>query len=106
MSRPGKLNLAKAYPPRVDTASVIVKRLRRNRPIMQGDRNHISHRLGRLGLTPRRGLLTAIALQVALAAGALQLRTDDLLTGVVVIAQSLAIFVAVVFLETARDPGA
>jgi UDP-GlcNAc:undecaprenyl-phosphate GlcNAc-1-phosphate transferase len=92
--------------PLFDTASVIVKRLRRHRPIMQGDRNHISHRLARLGLTPRRGLLTAIALQVALAAGALQLRSDDLLPGVVVIAQSLAIFVAVVFLETARDRGA
>lgn len=92
--------------PLFDTASVVVKRLRRHRPIMQGDRNHISHRLARLGLTPRRGLLTAIALQVALAAGALQLRSEDLLPGVVVIAQSLAIFVAVVFLETARDRGA
>jgi UDP-GlcNAc:undecaprenyl-phosphate GlcNAc-1-phosphate transferase len=89
--------------PLFDTATVIVKRLRGHRPIMQGDRNHISHRLVRLGLTPRRSLLTAIALQVALAAGALQLRAEELLPGLVVIAQSLAIFVAVVFLETARD---
>ena len=89
--------------PLFDTATVVVKRLARHQPIMQGDRNHISHRLRRLGLTPRRSLLTAILLQVALAAGALQLRTESLLTGMVVIAQSLAIFVVVVFLETTRD---
>ncbi len=89
--------------PLFDTATVVIKRLASRRPIMQGDRNHISHRLRRLGLTPRRSLLTAIVLQAALSAGAIQLRTESLLTGAVVIAQSLAIFVVVVFLETARD---
>jgi UDP-GlcNAc:undecaprenyl-phosphate GlcNAc-1-phosphate transferase len=89
--------------PLFDTVTVVIKRLASRRPIMQGDRNHISHRLRRLGLTPRRSLLTAIVLQAALSAGALQLRTESLLTGAVVIAQSLAIFVVVVFLETARD---
>jgi UDP-GlcNAc:undecaprenyl-phosphate GlcNAc-1-phosphate transferase len=92
--------------PLFDTATVVVMRLRRHQPLMVGDRSHLAHRLGRLGFTPRRGLLTAIALQVALSAGALQLRTDDLLTGVVVLAQSAAIFVAVVFLETSRDADA
>jgi len=89
--------------PLFDTATVVVKRLRRGTPIMQGDRNHISHRLHRLGMTPRRRLLTAIAVQVALAAGALQLRTQDSLTAMVVIAQSAAIFIVVVLLETTRD---
>jgi len=89
--------------PLFDTATVVVKRLRRGAPIMQGDRNHISHRLHRLGMTPRRRLLTAIAVQVALAAGALQLRTQEFLTAAVVIAQAAAIFVVVVLLETTRD---
>jgi UDP-GlcNAc:undecaprenyl-phosphate GlcNAc-1-phosphate transferase len=89
--------------PLFDTATVVVKRLRRGQPIMQGDRNHISHRLHRLGMTPRRRLLTAIAVQVALGAGALQLRTEELLTAAVVIAQAAAIFVVVVLLETTRD---
>jgi UDP-GlcNAc:undecaprenyl-phosphate GlcNAc-1-phosphate transferase len=89
--------------PLFDTATVVVKRLRRNKPIMQGDRNHISHRLHRLGMTPSRRLLTAIAVQVALAAGALQLRTQDFLTAAIVIAQSAAIFIVVVLLETTRD---
>lgn len=89
--------------PLFDTATVVVKRLRRHQPIMQGDRNHISHRLHRLGMTPRRRLLTAIAVQVALAAGAIQLRTEELLTAGVVIAQAAAIFIVVVLLETARE---
>lgn len=89
--------------PLFDTATVVIKRLRRNKPIMQGDRNHISHRLHRLGMTPPRRLLTAIAVQVALAAGALQLRTQELLTAAVVVAQAAAIFVVVVLLETTRD---
>jgi UDP-GlcNAc:undecaprenyl-phosphate GlcNAc-1-phosphate transferase len=92
--------------PLFDTATVVVMRLRRHRPLMVGDRSHLGHRLGRLGFTPRRSLLTAITLQVALSAGALQLRTDDLLTGLVVLAQSAAIFLAVVFLETSRNADA
>lgn len=89
--------------PLFDTATVVIKRLRRHQPIMQGDRNHISHRLHRLGMTPKRRLLTAIAVQVALAAGAIQLRSEEFLTAAVVIAQAAAIFMVVVLLETTRD---
>lgn len=89
--------------PLFDTGTVVIKRLRRGKPLMVGDRNHISHRLTRLGLNSRRSLLTAVALQVALAAGAIQLRSADLLTACVEISQAVAIFIAVVFLETARD---
>ena len=89
--------------PMFDTVSVVIKRLRNGQPIMRGDRNHISHRLQRLGMTPKRRLLTAIAVQIALAAGALQLRTEDLLTACVIIAQACAIFVVVILLETTRS---
>jgi len=89
--------------PLFDTAVVAVKRLRRHRPIMQGDRNHISHRLIRLGMSSRSSLATVAALQVALAAGALQLRYQELLPGIVVLAQSAGIVLAVVLLETSRD---
>jgi UDP-GlcNAc:undecaprenyl-phosphate/decaprenyl-phosphate GlcNAc-1-phosphate transferase len=88
--------------PMFDTVMVVIKRLRSGQPIMRGDRNHISHRLQRLGMSPKRRLLTAVAVQIALAAGALQLRTEDLLTAVVIIAQACAIFVVVILLETAR----
>jgi UDP-GlcNAc:undecaprenyl-phosphate/decaprenyl-phosphate GlcNAc-1-phosphate transferase len=89
--------------PLYDTAAVMVKRLRRGQPLMVGDRRHISHRMARLGLSPRASLLAIVSLQVALAAGAIQLRDEDWLTGGIVLLQSAAIVLAVVLLETARD---
>jgi len=91
--------------PLFDTGAVVVKRLRRGRPIMQGDRNHISHRLTRLGVGARASLGAVIALQIALAASSFQLRNADWMSGVVALAQAAAICIALVLLETARDHG-
>ncbi len=91
--------------PLFDTAVVIVRRLRSHRPILQGDRNHISHRLNRLGLSPRTALAVVVALQTALAVSVLQLRSGDWLTGAIVLVQDVAIVIAVILLETIRDPG-
>ena len=91
--------------PLFDTGVVIIKRLRRGQPIMKGDRNHICHRLGRLGLSPLTALAVVVALQVALAASVLQLRTGDLAAGLIALAQNAAILVAILLLETARDHG-
>lgn len=89
--------------PLFDTAAVTLKRLRLGTAILRGDRNHVGHRLGRLGLSPRRSLLTVAALQAALAAGTIHLRHADAATALIVLGQSAAILVAVVFLETMRD---
>lgn len=89
--------------PMFDTAVVIVKRLRAGQPIMRGDRNHIGHRLWRLGMRSSTTVATVIALQVALATGALQLRYEAWLPGLVSLIQTAAILVAVVLLETVRD---
>jgi UDP-GlcNAc:undecaprenyl-phosphate GlcNAc-1-phosphate transferase len=91
--------------PLFDTAVVVVKRLRRDRPIMQGDRNHISHRLGRLGLSPRATMAAVIALQIALAGSAIQLGRGDLIDGLLTLAQACAVLGVVVLLETTRDDG-
>jgi UDP-GlcNAc:undecaprenyl-phosphate GlcNAc-1-phosphate transferase len=91
--------------PIFDTTVVVVKRLRRGKPIMQGDRNHISHRLGRLGLTPLATLFTVVALHTALAVGALVLRTGSQAVGALVLLQCAAVLLAVVLLETTRDHG-
>ena len=85
---------------------VVVKRLRRGSPIMQGDRNHISHRLGRLGLSPRTTLVTVVALHTSLAVGALQLGSGSILSGSLVLLQCAAVLLAVVLIETTRDHGA
>lgn len=89
--------------PLFDTAAVTVKRLRLGTAVLRGDRNHVGHRLGRLGLSPRRSLLTVAALQAALAAGTIHLRHADASTALIVLAQSAAILVAMLFLETMRD---
>lgn len=91
--------------PLFDTAAVVVKRFRRGQPLMKGDRNHIGHRLGRLGLTPMASLAVVVALQVALAASVVQLRHGDLAAGVVALLQSAAVLLAVLLLETTRDHG-
>ena len=91
--------------PIFDTIAVVVKRLRRGKPIMQGDRNHISHRLGRLGLSPTVTLITVVALHTSLAVGALQLRTGGTVGGALVLLQCAAVLLAVVLLETSRDHG-
>jgi len=89
--------------PLFDTAVVVWKRMRRGASPFIGDRNHISHRLRRLGMGPLTSLATVVALQIALAAGTLQLRTQDWLTASVVLAQAAAVLLAVVLLETSRD---
>jgi UDP-GlcNAc:undecaprenyl-phosphate GlcNAc-1-phosphate transferase len=84
---------------------VVVKRLRRHRPLMLGDRNHISHRLRRLGLSSNGSLLAVVALQAALAGCALLLREITLLPGIVVVCQAACILTVAILLEARRDHG-
>ncbi|MEO3812799.1 MraY family glycosyltransferase [Sphaerisporangium sp. B11E5] len=51
--------LLPAFVAAVDTAVVVVARHRAGRPVLSGGRDHLSHRLRRLGLSPR---VTALAL--------------------------------------------
>ena len=44
--------------PILDVALAIVRRIVRRRPVFQGDRDHIHHRLVEMGLTPRRAVIT------------------------------------------------
>jgi UDP-GlcNAc:undecaprenyl-phosphate GlcNAc-1-phosphate transferase len=89
--------------PLFDSAVVLSKRLLGGKPLFQGDRNHISHRLTRLGYSPRVSLAVVVALQIALAGSAFTLRLGDQVSAVVVLAQDAAILLAVVLLETIRD---
>jgi UDP-GlcNAc:undecaprenyl-phosphate/decaprenyl-phosphate GlcNAc-1-phosphate transferase len=44
--------------PILDVALAVVRRLVRRRPVFEGDRDHIHHRLVDMGLTPRRAVIT------------------------------------------------
>jgi UDP-GlcNAc:undecaprenyl-phosphate GlcNAc-1-phosphate transferase len=48
--------------PLYDMASVILTRLRHRRPMFEGDRNHVAHRLVALGMTARGAALTVYAM--------------------------------------------
>jgi len=56
--------------PLYDTLSVLAIRLRHGRPVMAGDRNHFSHRLQRLGMSPQLVLLTVGLITLATSLGA------------------------------------
>jgi len=50
--------------PILDVALAVVRRVVRRRPVFQGDRDHIHHRLVDMGLTPRRAVVTLYAVAV------------------------------------------
>lgn len=89
--------------PLYDMGVVIVRRVAARAPIMRGDRNHISHRLVRLGLSPRTSLAAVAALQTAIAASALQLRFADGVAASIAVLQAASILIAAVLLEALRD---
>ena len=51
--------------PLFDTASVVLIRLLRRRPLFEGDTNHLAHRLAALGMSRRLAVLTVYALTLA-----------------------------------------
>jgi hypothetical protein len=57
--------------PIIDVGLAVVRRVVRRRPVFQGDRDHIHHRLVDLGLTPRRAVITLYGVAVLFTALAL-----------------------------------
>jgi UDP-GlcNAc:undecaprenyl-phosphate GlcNAc-1-phosphate transferase len=60
--------------PLIDTLTVIVIRVRHNRPIWHGDNSHLSHRLVSLGLSRRAAVGFIYLATFCLGAGAISLR--------------------------------
>jgi UDP-GlcNAc:undecaprenyl-phosphate GlcNAc-1-phosphate transferase len=81
--------------PLYDFVSVCVVRLRAGRSPMMGDRNHLSHRLTRRGLSPRNAVLTIYALTAITGCSALLLPSASG-TGALLIAAQVAMVLAVV----------
>ncbi|MFP4382173.1 MAG: nucleotide exchange factor GrpE [Candidatus Sumerlaeia bacterium] len=73
--------------PIFDTLSVMWIRLREGRPLMEGDRNHFSHRLTDLGMSQRRAVTFIYIVTAAVALGAVPLRTVGGLGGLAIVAQ-------------------
>jgi UDP-GlcNAc:undecaprenyl-phosphate GlcNAc-1-phosphate transferase len=60
--------------PLIDTATVVVIRLRQGRPIWRGDNSHLSHQLVALGLSKRAAVNFLYLATFCLGAGAVSLR--------------------------------
>ena len=89
--------------PIFDTMTVMWIRLRAGRPLMLGDRNHFSHRLVDLGMSPRRAVTFIYIVTAAVALGAVPLRTVSPAGAVAILAQVSLLFWAIYRLErTAR----
>lgn len=87
--------------PLFDTTSVMLIRWRLGTPLMQGDKNHFSHRLVRLGMTQREAVLTIYILTATLGASAMLLAQLDNTAGVLVLVHTLGVLVVIGLLEHA-----
>ncbi len=76
--------------PLFDMAVVLAIRLRAGTPLTRGDRNHLHHRLTRLGMSPRAALLTAYTATLALGAGAAALPESSWIGAVMIVVQTVA----------------
>jgi UDP-GlcNAc:undecaprenyl-phosphate GlcNAc-1-phosphate transferase len=91
--------------PIMDTATVILIRLREGRPIYVGDRRHLSHRLVALGFSTRRAVLFIYLVTLSLGLGAVNLSNATPGQSAVILVQFLglvALILILLFVE--REP--
>jgi UDP-GlcNAc:undecaprenyl-phosphate GlcNAc-1-phosphate transferase len=91
--------LAMLAVPLYDFASVCIVRLRAGRSPMMGDRNHLSHRLVRRGLSPRTAVLTIYALTAITGLAGLLLPHATPAGALLIAAQVLLVLLIVAMLE-------
>jgi len=90
--------------PIVDTATVIVIRVREGRPIYVGDKRHLSHRLVSLGFTPRAAVLFMYLATFCLGLGAALLPHATPGESLMILVQSacfVALFLMLLFVNRA-----
>jgi UDP-GlcNAc:undecaprenyl-phosphate GlcNAc-1-phosphate transferase len=87
--------------PIFDTLSVMAIRLKNGAPLMNGDKNHFSHRLVRLGMTVREAVLTIYILSLTIGLSAVLLPQVGALGESLVLLHTLGIMVVIILLECA-----
>ncbi|MCB2154976.1 undecaprenyl/decaprenyl-phosphate alpha-N-acetylglucosaminyl 1-phosphate transferase [bacterium] len=85
--------------PLFDTITVLWIRWRSGKPLMQGDRNHISHRLVDLGMTPREAVVFLYGVTLAVGLAAIVLRPLDWRYGLLQTALIAMLFAAIYWME-------
>jgi UDP-GlcNAc:undecaprenyl-phosphate GlcNAc-1-phosphate transferase len=84
--------------PILDTATVIVIRLREGRPIYVGDSRHLSHRLVSLGMRPPLAVTTIYLISLGIGLGAVGLAHADLAHSLLILLQAVAVVAVVLVL--------
>jgi UDP-GlcNAc:undecaprenyl-phosphate GlcNAc-1-phosphate transferase len=87
--------------PLYDSLSVMAIRFDQGRPLMEGDRSHFSHRLLRLGMSPRMVLSTVGCTVLATSLGATVPYGGELWRAVIPAVQAVAVLLVIVQLEWA-----
>jgi UDP-GlcNAc:undecaprenyl-phosphate GlcNAc-1-phosphate transferase len=85
--------------PLYDVLSVVAIRLHKGRPLMEGDRSHIAHRLQRLGMSERTVLVTMGLMVLATSPGATIPYGSSTWRVVVPAVQAVAVILVIVLLE-------
>jgi len=85
--------------PLYDVLSVAAIRLHKGRPLMEGDRSHIAHRLTRLGMSERTVLITMALMVLATSPGATIPYGSSTWRVVVPAVQAAAVILVIVLLE-------
>src|SRR6185436_365700 len=87
--------------PLFDTASVVLIRLLRRKPLFEGDTNHLAHRLTALGMSRRGAVLTVYALTLTAGISAVLLYHVTQTGALLILVQLLLTFGIITLLETA-----
>lgn len=85
--------------PIFDTASVVFIRWRSGKPLMQGDKNHFSHRLVALGLSQPQAVIVIYLATIFTGLGALVLQSASITQAILVFLQVLSVFAMILLLE-------
>ncbi len=90
--------------PLFDTLSVIFIRLKNGKPIYVGDKNHFSHRLVGLGMSPRRAVFFIHLVTLCVGSGALILPLlNEPFGAYVILTQIIIIFILITMLEHIKN---
>lgn len=92
--------------PIFDTLAVIYLRLRQGASILVGDRQHLSHRLTSLGMSPRRAILTIYLLTAATGIAGLTLYNTNAFGAVGVFGQTVLVLIVLFLLEASARSSA
>lgn len=85
--------------PLFDTISVMLIRIRNKKSLMRGDKNHFSHRLVELGMSQKGAVIFIYLVTFIIGLNALYLRRASFVEGLIILIQTILLFVIIFLLE-------